>query len=409
MTELKTRKEALELIYAKWHPVQSVETVGIEDCAGRVLAENVYAMYNIPVVRSSAMDGIAVKSSDFYNEETGEELIPDTSEWTAGVDYARADTGDDFDDAFDAVIQIEKVIFDENGKISIDLSAAAHAYRKADGPLKVRKNTNVRPAGSSVKQGSLQAEQGCIIRPEDIANIAMSGVSEVKVVKKPRVVFIPTGSELVPAGTPLERGQNYNSNAPMVKAMLTELGAEAICYPIVKDKKNELKAALERALEEGDIVLINGGSSKGEEDFNSHLLEEMGEMLFHGLAAVPGKPMGAAVINGKPVINLSGPALASYFGVHWCASALVNMMLGIKERKVHKVKVTLAEDLDTPAHMESLVRLNIVQNEDGTYLGYPVPHVNRGMTPAMQANGMFASEIGTGLYPAGTEIEVEVR
>ena len=177
MIPLKTKEETLELMYSKWAPQPAAEKVSIYECLGRVLAEDVYAEYNIPVVRSSAMDGIAVKSSAFFDEESGEEKIPDTEKWVLGKDYVRADTGDDFDDAFDAVIAIEMTELLENGGVKLHLDRPAgpgQRGKNSDGPFKVRKNVNVRPAGSSVKKGTLLAAKGTWIRPEDIAASLMS-------------------------------------------------------------------------------------------------------------------------------------------------------------------------------------------------------------------------------------------
>ena len=410
MIPFKTKEEVLGSMYSKWTPQRASEKVSIDDCLGRILAENVYAEYNIPVVRSSAMDGIAVKSSAFFDEESGEEKVPDTEKWVLGRDYVRADTGDDFDDAFDAVIAIEMTELLENGGVKLHLDRPAGPGprgKNGDGPFKVRKNTNVRPAGSSVKKGALLAPKGTWIRPEDIAAIAMSGKSEFDVVKKPVVSFIPTGSELVPAGAELQRGQNFNSNGPMVKAMLEQMGAEPHIMPIVKDKKSDLRAALEKAIESSDIVIINGGSSKGEEDFNTKMLDEMGELLSHGVAAVPGRPMGLAVINGKPVINTSGPAIACFHGMKWCISSLVNRALGIEKQPVYRRTVTLAEDIHTPPVMARLVRLNVEETENGPVARQP--EGNGGMPETMHTNAMFMSETGKSLYPAGSTVEVEMR
>ena len=171
MIPLKTKEETLELMYSKWTPQPAAEKVSIYECLGRVLAKDVYAEYNIPVVRSSAMDGIAVKSSAFFDEESGEEKAPDTEKWVLGKDYVRADTGDDFDDAFDAVIAVEMTELLENGGVKLHLDRPAGPGprgKNGDGPFKVRKNVNVRPAGSSVKKGTLLAAKGTWIRPEDI-------------------------------------------------------------------------------------------------------------------------------------------------------------------------------------------------------------------------------------------------
>ena len=137
------------------------------------------------------------------------------------------------------------------------------------------------------------------------------------------------------------------------------------------------------------------------------MLDEMGELLSHGVAAVPGRPMGLAVINGKPAINTSGPATACFHGMKWCISSLVNRALGIEKQPVYRRTVTLAEGIHTPPAMARLVRLNVEETENG-----PVARQlegNGGMPETMHTNAMFMSETGKSLYPAGSTVEVEMR
>ena len=133
----------------------------------------------------------------------------------------------------------------------------------------------------------------------------------VPVRRKPRVAFIPTGSELVPAGVRPLRGQNVDANSLMVKHMLAAYGAEPLMFPIVKDDPQALEEAFAEALAAADLVVINGGSAVGKEDFNVRMIEERGKVIHHYIAAVPGRPMMLAVANGKPVVDLPGPALAA--------------------------------------------------------------------------------------------------
>lgn len=250
-SKLKKRNEAMDLLLENWAPRPETEFVELEDAEGYVLAENQYAAFSIPVVRASGMDGIAVRYDDFA------EGIPDTSSWIEGREYVRADTGDDFDDAYDTVIPIERVTILEQDGLSLD----------AD--VKIEKGMHVLGKGSMLWEGQLLAEKGTRLQGRHLADLASGGVCQVPVIRKPRVGFIPTGSELIPAGTTPRRGQNIDSNSILAKSMLREMGAEPICYPIVKDRQDELSQALDKALSECDIVIINAGSSKGKEDFLS--------------------------------------------------------------------------------------------------------------------------------------------
>ena len=105
------------------------------------------------------------------------------------------------------------------------------------------------PGGAIIMTTILLTNMGLPLRGIDLAALAMGGITEVEVYRRPRIGFIPTGSELIPAGASLKRGQNYDTNSIIAKHMLTELGAEPVCYPIVRDDRNLLKPALDKALQ----------------------------------------------------------------------------------------------------------------------------------------------------------------
>jgi molybdopterin molybdotransferase/putative molybdopterin biosynthesis protein len=341
-----SRREALEMIFSRWSPETETETVAVEDAAGRVAARDVAAVHSLPVVRASAMDGIGVDSALFADG------MPDTSAWELGRDYIRADTGDDFDEHFDAVIAIEDVTFTDGG------------IALADG-LSVSPGTNVRPSGSTVRLGEPLVGAGTLLRPVHLGALHLGGVTEVDVLRRPVVAFIPTGSELIPPGTAPKRGETTDSNSVMVCAMLAELGAEPLVLPIVRDNPKELRAALTTAAQVADIVLVNGGSSKGGEDFNASLISEMGEMIFHWVSSAPGRPMCAAMFDDKPLINLPGPPLAAYFVVDWCVSALIARYYGIDAPARATVKAALAADVDATPGMEVLRKLELEHTPAG--------------------------------------------
>ncbi|MDR3114743.1 MAG: hypothetical protein LBU25_04400, partial [Treponema sp.] len=294
-----TRKEVLEELFALWNPPFNIETVPLEEARGRITAQALYSRLTLPLVRSSNGDGIAVCSAAFA------EGPPDTSAWIEGNDYVRADTGDDFDDRFDAVIMIELVGFDGEGRIFLPPE------------LRVVPGLNISGTGNSVMEGELLLEKALPIRACDLGALALGGLRDVPVVKKPLVAFIPTGSELIPAGQLPKRGQNIDTNSILARHMLLEMGAEPLILPIVKDDPELLKQALEQALDVADVVIINGGSSKGAEDYNARLLAEQGSLICHGVNAAPGRPLCMALIGQKPVVNLAGPMVAAYFGLDW--------------------------------------------------------------------------------------------
>ena len=99
---------------------------------------------------------------------------------------------------------------------------------------------------------------------------------------------------------------------------------------------------------DSDIVLVNAGTSKGGEDYSCHLLEEAGQVLFHEVAAVPGRPMSMALVQGKPVVNLSGPSFAAFYSMDWAVRAIVCRCLGVPVPVRETVEATLTETLQAP-------------------------------------------------------------
>ncbi len=390
---LISKDDALKRIFDAWKPVAQTEQVRLENAAGRILVEDQFAQYDLPVVRASTMDGIAVRSSDFA------EGTPDTSEWKLGEDYVRADTGDDFDDRFDAVIAIENVTFLPGGGLQLPPRVNAS------------KGYNVKPCGADVRKGTLLAQAGKKLTALDLAAIGMGGAACVPVRKKPVVAFMPTGSELIPVGVPLHRGQNFDTNSLLVRQMLLEFGAEPLMHEIVPDSPAQIEAAFNEVLPQADIVLLNAGTSKGQEDYTYRLLEQRGSVLFHGVAAVPGRPMSAAVIDGKLVINLSGPTFAAFYSMDWAVRDVLSRFLITVPQKRTVIPAVLTESLQIPPFFSLMASLHLEKQTDGTYTATPIvlrgPRA-AGTAAALTANGIYVTTLGEKAHAAGETILAEL-
>ena len=384
-----TRAEAVELIKNNWAFEAKSELIPLTQSLGRVSAKDIYSVNQIPVYRVSAFDGFAVKSSSF---EGG---TPDVSSWVKGTDYESADTGDDFPDEYDTVIAVEDLHYGENGKLEF---SDGFEFCKGDG---------IREAASNMKIGDLLVKKGTRIDALNMASMATGGIRMVPVLKKVRVAFIPTGSELVPAGIEPKRGQNIDCNSILIEEMIKKWGAEPVIFPITYDDKEHLENVLDMAMEMADIVIINGGSSKGGEDYNSRLLEEKGQIFEHTVRAVPGRPVGMAVINNKAVINVPGPVLAAWLASDWFIKALVFHYYGIPMVKRPTVKAVLSEDIKKPPFAELLGLVKLKKTENG----YTASQIHKSAGNAVmfrEANGLMICPIGTGMLEKGTEIDVEL-
>jgi len=385
-----TRKEALERLYAHWVPAVKSTVVSIDEAVGFICSQDILSANTQPVVRASLMDGVAVPSALFRDGN------PDTASFREYRDYVRADTGDDFDDAYDSVIKIEDITFLDGGGFVLP------------DDFKVIAGMNIEPSGSSLAVGDFLFAKGWKIRPIDIATLVRGGLTSVAVVAPPHVCFIPTGSELIPAGTTPARGQQIDCNSSLAHHMLTKMGATVTCLPIVKDHMEELSSALDAALAFADIVIINGGSSKGKEDFNTRLLRERGELLNHGVAAAPGRPLALAVVAGKPVINVPGPMVACCYAFDWCLRPIIARALGINPSQHPVVLAQLTKPITARAGMEFWTRVE-VRKVAGKYEAEPLA-LNRGngLYRIGASSGQFITPLEGGFFPAGSRVEIEL-
>jgi putative molybdopterin biosynthesis protein len=279
--------DALALLSREFSCIPLTGQVPLEEAFGRITAGPVFARYSVPEIHLSAMDGIAVVSAD--TREASEQhpvSLPRT---------ARVNTGNVVPPEFDAVIMIEDV-WETDGIYTI---------RKAAAPWQ-----HVRPAGEDLAESEMVMPSAHRIRAHEIGALATYGITHPEVIVV-RVGLIPTGSELVPAGTHPKPGQVVESNTVMAKAILGEAGATCTRYPFVEDRPEKIREAIADAIKENDIVIISAGSSAGTKDYTADVIAEMGEVLVHGVAIKPGKPVIIGRINEKPVFGLPGYPLSA--------------------------------------------------------------------------------------------------
>lgn len=389
MDGLKAKSEVLAQLFSLWQPSRKFEKVSIKHALGRITSEPVHARFTLPVKRASGMDGVAVISERFAQG------IPDTSHWSLDIDYARADTGDDFDDRFDAVIPIEKVTFTENGKPLFNVETP------------VVPGIGVRSAGCWVQEGELLIDAHKPLRATDLAALALGGIAEVSVITKPVIGYIPTGSELVPVGVTPARGQNVDSNSILLDCLLREIGAEPLILPIVHDNRQQLEENLQQALKRTDVLIIGGGTSKGCEDLCADLLKKQGNVICHGVAVAPGRPLCLALIDGKPVINLPGPPVAAFYGFDWCIRAIICQWLSIPLPQRKKVMATLTEDFPCPDQISFMRRANLRRNEQGEIEASPLG-MGKSIPQMLCTDALYITVPGEGDHKKGSQIEVEL-
>ncbi|HHX37441.1 MAG TPA: molybdopterin molybdotransferase MoeA [Clostridiaceae bacterium] len=387
---LISREGAIKDLFTAWKPVVREEFVPLDRACGRITSRQIVAEVTHPVHRISACDGIAVQSSDFVSS------MPDYTTWQEGIDYVRADTGDDFPDAFDAVVMIEEVDFDDQGRI---------VYISED--IEVTAGNHTVPRGADVKAGDIVLEANMPIRPTDLMALAFAGCRMVPVHKKPKVALIPTGSELISSTMHPKRGETIDTNSLFIRECILAAGGDPLIFPVIIDEKNELAKALDQALLTADIVIINGGTAKGEEDYNVDLIKRRGCILHHYVAAAPGRPMAIGLIEEIPIINLPGPPVAAFFGMDWCVSAVIERALHIPHWIKETVVCTLAADIRSNPKMAILNRVDVIRVNDN-YVAIPRNFANTTTPKLLTTNGMYVSPVGEEIRKAGEKIVVEL-
>ena len=280
--------------------VSSLEPVilSLQDAAGLILAEDIYATTDIPAFPQSSMDGYAFSFSGWKQHKklriAGEVAAGSNETITLDPKNAvRIFTGAAVPPGADTVIMQEKVKT-INGELIIE-----------DESLQL--GNSVRPKGSEIKAGVLALEKGNILSPAAVGFLAGIGITEVKVYPNPSLSIIITGNELQQPGQLLQHGQVYESNSFALKAVLKQLHIENIHILYATDKPEIVTGTLKKALQQSDVVLLTGGISVGDYDFVLQAASECGvEKLFHKIKQRPGKPLYFGKKGNKLVFGLPG-------------------------------------------------------------------------------------------------------
>ena len=333
-----TKDQARELLLGECAFAPAVERVPVAEAFGRVLAVPAKAQLDMPNCLTCNMDSIAVRWEDFAGLPEG--TLPDTSAWTRGEEWEFANTGIGMPEGFDTAIAIEhvQVTEDADGTQRIAIDAAPS-----------RQFAGTTPAGARMHAGDVLVEAGETLTPLLVSHIASGNNTHVDVFAKPVVAFIPTGNELVPPGTQLERAKNIETNSLLAKGKIEGWGGICRVWDIVPDSKEAIKAAVLQAARECDIVVLNAGSSKGNDDWNIEMLEEVGTVLYHETNHGPGHHSSGAVVEGTPVVGISGPPGGAAFTMDFYLYPVIMAWFG-QDPEPATLQVRLREMFPTGGH-----------------------------------------------------------
>jgi molybdopterin molybdotransferase len=326
-------QEAKKIISENVSSLEPV-TMSLQESAGLILAENIYATTDIPAFPQSSMDGYAFSFEGWKQHKklkiVGEVAAGSNEMFTLAPENAfRIFTGAAVPQGADTVIMQERIQI-ENGKLIINDEA-------------IQPGNSVRPRGSEIKAGTLALEKENSLTPAAIGFLAGIGTTEIKVYPNPSISIIITGNELQQPGQPMQHGQVYESNSFALKAVLQQLQINNVQILYAEDKPAIVTSTLQNALKQSDIVLLTGGISVGDYDFVLQAANECGvEKLFHKIKQRPGKPLYFGKKENKLVFGLPGnPSSVLTCFYQYVIPALKKL----SKRKIglHTLKVPLAK------------------------------------------------------------------
>ncbi len=362
------------------------ETISVLDALDRITSQAVYARCCSPLFNSAAMDGIAVVAE---NTAGASEASPKVLE---PEDYLVINTGNPIREPYNAVIMAEDAM--ELGEGRLQITAAAAPWQ------------HIRPIGEDIVTGEMILPGRHKIRPIDIGVLTSAGIREIEVVKKPEVAIYPTGSEIVElTDDNVKEGNIIESNSRMFENMVKVEGGNPHRFSILADDPDVIREAMKEACENYDMVLINAGTSAGTKDYTVHVLRELGEVLIHGVAVKPGKPVILAIVNGKPVIGLPGYPVSAYIGFVNFVTPVLQYMSNETAQPEEFIKARISRRLVSSLKYREYVRVKVGRVGD-KIIAAPL---SRGAGAAMslvRADGLCVIPQNSEGVEAGDEVEV---
>ncbi|HKA94671.1 MAG TPA: molybdopterin-binding protein, partial [Streptosporangiaceae bacterium] len=295
--------------------------VRVEDAAGLVTAEPVWATRSSPPFDAAGMDGIAVRAADTLgaSETTPVYLEPPA--------YDVVDTGDPMPDGRDAVVIREHVHYSDG---TAELRAAVPPYQ------------HVRSIGEDVSSAELLLPEGHRLRATDVAAAAAAGATHLLVRRRPVVAVLPTGDEVRPIGEEPGAGEIIDTNSLMLATQAREAGCEAHCLPIEPDDPAAIARAVRAAVAGCDLLIVVAGSSAGRDDYTARVVADLGMLAVHGVAVRPGHPVVLGVVDRTPVLGAPGYPVSAALTFDIFAGPLLAELEGAAPRRRPRITARLA-------------------------------------------------------------------
>ena len=392
---MQSRSEAQDLFWSRFQGrLTEPEKIPSREAAGRITAEPVRARFSSPSFHSAAMDGLAVSAADTFGAADDNPLTLNISSGQA----VPINTGHPLPADKDAVVMIENVLLTEDESTGT-IRAPVYPWQ------------HVRKVGEDIVATELLFPTNHKITPADTAALLTAGCPLVTVRKHPRITIIPTGSELVELtneGTPPPNGKTIESNSAVLAGLAESVGALATVTPIILDYFENIKShLLEAVRSNADLIIINAGSSAGSADYTVQVIEELGEVLVHGVTIMPGKPTILGIINGKPVVGNPGYPVSAIISFEQFVLPLLARFQGMEVEAPSSITSILARDLPSRGGIEEFRRM-ITGKIQGHFVSVPLKKGAGAITTLTRANSMLRIAASSEGETRDSEVQVEL-
>ncbi|MCP4294914.1 MAG: molybdopterin biosynthesis protein, partial [Proteobacteria bacterium] len=403
--KLATAEEAAKKFYDVIKPrTLGEEKVPLINCLDRILSRDVISKINVPFFDRSNFDGLAVRAEDTFGAEETEPigLALNTERLASGVlpkvtlvkgSATVIATGGVLPRGANAVVMIENTL-------------------PGEGTIKILKpavpGTGVAFAGSDIGAGETVLRQGERLTSRETGVLSAIGVTEIWVLKKPRVGIISTGDEIIAPGAEMEIGKVYDTNGVIVANVLKEIGCEPVSFGIVPDNEAELEKVIRKALSL-DFIILSGGTSKGEGDLNYRVIEKIGNpgIIVHGVALKPGKPLCLAAVNNTPVAILPGFPTSAIFTFTKFIVPPLKIMAGFSVDAEVGIEAFIPMRLNSQKGKTEFEMVNLVTSKEG-YAAYSMGKGSGSITTFAKADGYIEIPRQTEQLQSGEKVRVHL-
>jgi molybdopterin molybdotransferase len=377
----------------------AIEEIRFEDALNRVLAEDIRSPIDSPPFDRAAMDGYAIRGEDSFGASPGKPVV-------LRIKKSSVEGGGEAEEEEEEEEKAEEIAAGEcvpiatgmplpkgsNAVIMLEYTKERDDTMEIFKPVTPGKNISLR--GEDVKKGEAVLQAGKILRAHDLGMLASLFQRTVRVYKRAEIGIISTGDELIdpavqsPEHEQWPRQQKIADANSYVLAALTHAIANPHRMGVVPDTYEAVKNALRSTLErEYAVLLVSGGSSVGTRDYLADAVEDLGELLFHGVAIRPGEPTGFGIIYSKPVFLLPGYPVATIAAFELLVRPFLYAMHGVKEGRT-KILAHASQKIPSAVGRTDFVRVKLLRTDRG-YYAEPVRTSGSGILSSMTKSDGF--------------------